>query len=83
MEECLIILKALSASYTLPTHTFKRKTCQIIVACKAAGCLGRSLFWFIGVIPLKCVQYRKNSKSINNTTKKRAFISWMSADNIK
>lgn len=26
MEECLIILKALSASYTLPTHTFECKT---------------------------------------------------------
>lgn len=54
-EECLITLKALSASYTLPTHTMNVKH-EIIVASKAAVCLGRlqSYCSSFGVTPQMC-----------------------------
>lgn len=52
MEECLIILKALYASYTLPTRTFERKHVKEKSPVKQLGILADLLLKFIGVTPL-------------------------------
>lgn len=63
MKECLTILKALSASYTLPTHIFKCNTNKVKSPVKQLGVLEDNKFAIALVIGfMSCVQYRMNSK---------------------